>query len=79
MKDIYVLTQGEYADYMIVGIYSTKELAEEAQSKYEFSEWTQIETYPLNEMVQDSREVNKWWVKWPELKNNIMTPVEVSQ
>lgn len=63
MKDIYVLTQGEYADYMIVGIYSTKELAEEAQSKYEFSEWTQVETYPLDEMVQDSREVNKWWVK----------------
>ena len=63
MKDIYVLTQGEYAEYMIVGIYSTKELAEEAQSQYEYGEWTQIETYPLDEIVENSREVNKWWVK----------------
>ena len=63
MKDIYVLTQGKYADYMIVGIYSTKELAEEAQAQYEHREWTRIETYPLDEIVENSREVNKWWVK----------------
>ena len=29
MKNIYVLTEGSYSDYYIVGVYSTKELAED--------------------------------------------------
>ena len=31
MKNIYVLIEGDYSDYHIIGVYSTKELAEEAQ------------------------------------------------
>jgi hypothetical protein len=42
MTSIYVLTEGDYSDYHIVGVYSTKELAKEAQSLYEYS---QIEEY----------------------------------
>ena len=34
MKKIYVLTEGDYSDYHIVGVYSTPELAQEAQTLY---------------------------------------------
>ena len=36
MTSIYVLTEGSYSDYHIVGVYSTKELAKEAQSLYQY-------------------------------------------
>jgi hypothetical protein len=35
---IYLLTAGEYSDYHIIGVYSTKELAEEAESLFPDSE-----------------------------------------
>jgi hypothetical protein len=49
MTSIYVLTEGDYSDYHIVGVYSTKELAKEAQSLYEHS---QIEEYDLDNIPE---------------------------
>ena len=37
-KTAYVLTEGEYSDYKIIGVYSTKELAEEAKLLWPYSE-----------------------------------------
>jgi len=45
MKTVYVLTDGDYSDYHIVALYSTKELAEEAQKHCPGS---QIEEYDLD-------------------------------
>jgi len=30
MKTVYILTEGDYSDYHIIGVYSTRELAQEA-------------------------------------------------
>ena len=35
---IYLLTEGEYSDYHVIGVYSTKEIAEEAKSLFPDSE-----------------------------------------
>jgi hypothetical protein len=45
MKTVYVLTDGDYSDYHIVALYSTKELAEEAQKHCPCS---RIEEYDLD-------------------------------
>ena len=45
MKTIYVLTEGDYSDYHIVALYSTLELAEEAQKLCPYSN---IEKYELD-------------------------------
>lgn len=45
MTTIYVLTKGEYSDYHIVALYSTRELAEEAQK---FCPESNIEEYKLD-------------------------------
>jgi hypothetical protein len=45
MTKIYVLTEGSYSDYHIIGVYSTEELAQEAQLLNTYSE---IEEYDLN-------------------------------
>ena len=34
----YVLTEGDYSDYKIIGVYSTKELAEDAKLLWPYSE-----------------------------------------
>lgn len=47
MTTIYVLTEGEYSDYHIVALYSTRELAEEAQKLCPFSD---IEEYELDSL-----------------------------
>jgi len=47
MTTIYVLTEGEYSDYHIVALYSTKELAEEAQK---FCPESNIEEYGLDSL-----------------------------
>ena len=41
----YVLTKGEYSDYCIIGVYSTKELAEEAQTLWPYSD---VESFSLD-------------------------------
>lgn len=60
MKNIYVLTEGSYSDYHIVGVYSTKELAEEAQSLYEDSE---IEEYDLDNIPEHPPGMSAWFVR----------------
>lgn len=47
METIYVLTEGEYSDYHIVALFSSREKAEEACALYPDSE---IEEYKLNSL-----------------------------
>jgi hypothetical protein len=59
MTSIYVLTEGDYSDYHIVGVYSTKELAEEAQTLYKDS---QIEEYDLDNIPEHPPGMKAWFV-----------------
>jgi hypothetical protein len=45
----YVLTEGSYSDYHIIGVYSTKELAEEAKTLWPDSD---IEPFPLDDIPE---------------------------
>jgi len=60
MKTIYVLTEGSYSDYHIVGVYSTKELAEEAQSLHDCAE---IEEYQLDNIPKYPPGMVAWHVR----------------
>ena len=56
---IYVLTEGSYSDYHIIGVYSTKELAEKAEFLYPDSE---IEEYSLDNVSQYPPNMKAWCV-----------------
>lgn len=56
---IYVLTEGDYSDYHIIGVYSTKELAEKAKFVYPNSE---IEEYSLDNVSQYPPGMRAWFV-----------------
>ncbi len=45
----YVLTEGSYSDYHIIGVYSTKELAEEAKTLWPDSD---VESFPLDDIPE---------------------------
>ncbi len=60
MTSIYVLTEGDYSDYSIIGVYSTKELAEEAQTLYKYS---QIEEYDLDNIPEHPPGMTAWFVR----------------
>jgi len=45
----YVLTEGSYSDYHIIGVYSTKELAEEAKSLWPDSD---VGSFPLDDIPE---------------------------
>jgi len=60
MTSIYVLTEGDYSDYHIVGVYSTKELAKEAQSLFKNS---QIEEYGLDNIPEHPPGMSAWFVR----------------
>ena len=45
----YVLTEGDYSDYHIIGVYSTKKLAEEAKSLWPNSD---VESFPLDDIPE---------------------------
>lgn len=45
MTDIYVVTEGEYSDYHVIGIYDDQELA---QMVVDASKYAEIEVRPLN-------------------------------
>jgi hypothetical protein len=51
---IYVLTEGEYSDYRIVGVYSTPEKAEAARQQLGEGRFGRIEQYPLDDEPVDS-------------------------
>ena len=59
MKTIYILTEGDYSDYHIIGVYSTKELAEKAQFLYQYS---QIEEYSLDNVPDYPPGMTGWFV-----------------
>lgn len=59
MNTIYILTEGSYSDYHIIGAYSTEKLAKEAQSLYEDSE---IEEYSLDYVPEHPPGMNAWFV-----------------
>jgi hypothetical protein len=45
----YVLTEGDYSDYHIIGVYSTKELAEEVKTLWPDSD---VESFPLDNIPE---------------------------
>jgi len=45
----YVLTEGDYSDYKVIGVYSTKELAEEAKILWPYSS---VESFPLDDIPE---------------------------
>ena len=59
MTSIYVLTEGDYSDYHIIGVYSTKELAEEAQS---LNQYSVIEEYNLDNIPEHPPGMKAWYV-----------------
>jgi hypothetical protein len=58
-NSIYILTEGSYSDYHIIGVYSTKELAKEAQSLFKDS---QIEEYGLDNIPEHPPGMSAWYV-----------------
>ena len=60
MKTIYVLTEGSYSDYRIIGVYSTKDLAQEAKSLHPCSE---IEEYTLDNIPDHPPGMSAWCVR----------------
>jgi hypothetical protein len=58
-KSIYVLTTGSYSDYMIIGVYSTIEYAEEAMRRYDLLnpyDGSEIEEFILDNMPIEGTE-----------------------
>mgnify|MGYP003674144367 FL=1 len=75
MTSIYVLTEGSYSDYHIIGVYSTKELAKEAQSLYQDS---QIEEYDLDHIPEHPPGMTAWYVSISDGKLDDITTRQVS-
>lgn len=75
MKTIYVLTEGDYSDYRIIGVYSTKELATEAQSLYEYA---QIEEYDLDNIPEHPPGMKAWFVRISDGKLDDLCTQQVS-
>jgi hypothetical protein len=63
---IYVLTEGEYSDYHIIGAYSSEELANEAKKLYPYSD---IEEYYLDIIPEHPPGMVAWQVT---IKDNVM-------
>lgn len=60
-QTIYVLTEGSYSDYHIIGVYSTEELAKEAK---EFAyPYADIEEYSLNQIPEHPPGMKAWHVR----------------
>jgi hypothetical protein len=75
MTSIYVLTEGSYSDYHIIGVYSTKELAKDAQSLYNSS---QIEEYDLDNIPEHPPGMSAWFVRISHGKLDDITTGQVS-
>ena len=61
---IYILTEGDYSDYHIIGVYSSEELANKAKNLYPCSS---IEEYTLDRIVEHPPGMLAWTVV---IKNN---------
>ena len=65
MKTVYILTEGDYSDYHIIGVYSTKELAEKAQFVYDDS---MIEEFALDDVPDYPPGMKAWYVNINDAK-----------
>ena len=65
MKTIYILTEDDYSDYHIIGVYSTKELAEKAQFVYDDSI---IEEFALDDVPDYPPGMKAWHVRISDAK-----------
>jgi hypothetical protein len=54
----YVLTEGDYSDYHIIGVYSTKELAEEAKTLWPYSD---VESFLLDNIPEHPPGMYCWY------------------
>ena len=72
IKKIYVLTEGDYSDYHIVGVYSTPELAQEAQTLYPDS---MIEEYDLDDIPEHPPGMLAWGVNIAHLNSSSDFPI----
>ena len=75
MNTIYILTEGIYSDYHVIGVYSTKELAEKAQFVYEDS---QIEEYTLDDVPDYPPGMKGWYVNIDDAKPDELYSYQVS-
>jgi hypothetical protein len=60
MKTVYILTEGDYSAYHIIGVYSTKELAEKVQFVYDDSI---IEEFALDDVPDYPPGMKGWFVR----------------
>jgi hypothetical protein len=56
-QTVYVLTEGDYSEYHIIGVYSTKELAEEAQTLWPYSD---VNSFPLDSIPEHPPGMRFW-------------------
>jgi len=61
MDNVYLVTDGEYSDYQILGIYSTREKAEHAKELWNAK--NEIEEFKLDEMLECPPGMRAWTVK----------------
>jgi hypothetical protein len=54
----YVLTEGDDSDYLVIGVYSTKELAEEAKTLWPYSD---VESFPLDDIPEHPPGMYFWY------------------
>ncbi len=74
---LYVVTQGEYSDYHIVGIYSDRETAEKIR-KYKSvrDDMCEIEEYELNpNLPKDVDEIKEYWVVNAHIRYKLEYPI----
>ena len=65
MNTVCILTEGDYSDYHIIGVYSTKELAEKAQFVYDYS---MIEEFALDDVPDYPPGMKGWYVNINDAK-----------
>jgi hypothetical protein len=62
-KKLFMLTQGEYSDYSVVGVFSTKENAESFKVAYPNDEYNDIEEITVDPDITYIRKgMKKWYV-----------------
>ena len=71
-NSIYILTEGCYSDYHILGAYSTEELAKEAQSLYPDAE---IEEYGLDYIPEHPPGMTAWTVIMSDVNNGQLNDI----
>ena len=73
---MYVVTQGEYSDYRITGIFSTEEKAKNyiANNKSEYSDYNDIEEFKLDELENNKNKT--YYISEVKLSDGIVRDIE---